>query len=112
MLTNGVDSWGIKSLPSARKTTFEIPGAASEIVDVTLTLPENLVLFTPEGRTEIKNAAGSYIFEISQDAGKIIIHKELRISSSRISPSEYLAFKTLMDNWNLPSSREIVFVGK
>jgi hypothetical protein len=107
-----VDSWGIKTLPSLRKTTFDLPNTASETVDITLTVPGNLVLLIPESRSEITNAAGNYLLEISQDAGKIVIHKELHINSNKISPSEYLAFKTLMDNWNLPSSREIVFVGK
>ena len=79
-------------------------------MDLALTVPEGFELFSLENEVTISNTAGSFRFEMKKEAGKIMISKELKISSRIIEPKNYAAFKSLMDNWNAPHQREVVFI--
>jgi hypothetical protein len=109
-LSNGIESWSIKLLPSYRNKPFEVPCPLNESVDLTLTVPEGYELLSPEDEVNITNAAGSCRFEVKREAGKIIVNKELKISQRIIEPKNYAAFKSLMDNWNAPHQKEVVFI--
>jgi hypothetical protein len=111
-LAQGFESFGIHPLPSYRSTPFEVPFPLDESVELTLTVPDNLVLLSSGNEVSISNAAGSFRFEIKRDAGKITISKEITIASRIIGPKDYAAFKTLVDNWNLLQYREVMFVVK
>jgi hypothetical protein len=109
-LTNGIESWGIKLLPSYRNTPFEVPYALNESVELTITVPDGMVLLSPENEVTISNTAGSYRVEMKKEAGKIMINKEIRIRNRIINTKDYPAFKTLMDNWNQQQAKEITFI--
>jgi hypothetical protein len=111
-LAPGFESFGIHQLPSYRSTPFEIPFSLDESVELTLTVPDNLALLSPENEISISNAAGFFRFEVKRDAGKVAISKEIRITNRIIEPKDYAAFKTLVDNWNLRQYRDVMFVVK
>ena len=111
-LATGIESWPFRQLPSYRNSPMEVPFPVSETLNLTLTVPDNLKLFTPEQDVSIANAAGSFSYELKREGGKITVRKEIRIREKIIGPSGYVAFKTLMDNWNQPQSREILFIAE
>lgn len=111
-LSGGIESWGIRLLPSDRSTPFEIPYPVKESVELTLTIPDHLSLLSPENEVSFSNAAGSFRFGIKQESGKILISKEISFRNRTIDPKDYAAFKTLVDNWNVPQSREVIFRAK
>jgi hypothetical protein len=107
--TNGIESWGIKQLPARRNSSLEVPGALEESIHATLTVPESLHILNSLEPVDISNKAGSFTFSITMDAGKLVIKKEIRLKDRIISPEVYGDFKTLMDNWNVGSTRELMF---
>jgi len=112
VLTNGVESWGIKRLPSYRNTPFEVGFPVSESLSLTLTVPDELLLFSQEDEINISNTAGTFVYELKKEAGKIVIKKEINIRKRTMDPAVYGAFKVLMDNWNDPRLQEVIFLAK
>jgi hypothetical protein len=109
---NGIESWGIKQLPARRNSPLEVPGSLEESIHVTLSVPEALHILNSLEPVEISNKAGSFTFSIDMDAGKLVIRKEIRLKDRIILPEVYGDFKTLMDNWNIGSTREVMFKEK
>jgi len=107
--TNGVESWGIKILPAERTAPLEIPFIANDRVSLSITLPDDMKLFTQETHVDLSNSVGSYRFEIKMEGGKILVTKEISFRKRIINPSDYSSFKVLMDNWNAPGSRQVIF---
>jgi len=105
----GIESWGIKTLSSKRIKPVEIPASGEENYEYSLTLPSGCVLFTQATKTEIENKAGRYFFEVKQEGNKLNISRKIRLSNCIINPETYYDFKTLMDNWNDPRKKEIIF---
>jgi hypothetical protein len=111
VLSNGIESWGIHLLPKERLTPLEVPFLIDEVYDFTITLPKGLSLFSAEKKTEIKNDAGTFYFEIHKDGDNVNIKKSLKIDKRIIdSGLPYTDFKALMDHWNNDNYREVVFV--
>jgi len=111
-VNSGIESWNVKTLSVKRETTYEIPMLIEESYSYSLALPVTLVLFSPEIKINLSNPAGTYIFEVKQDAGKIVIRREIRFRERIISPERYADYKILMDKWNNPRYRELVFKEK
>jgi hypothetical protein len=107
--SSGIESWGMKTLSSKRIQPIEIPSSGEENYEYTLTLPVGLSLFTPATKIEVNNKAGKYFFELKQDGSKLVISRKIRLGSRVIGPEIYNDFKALMDNWNNPRQREVIF---
>jgi hypothetical protein len=105
----GIESWHIKTLSAKREAAYEIPARAEESADFEWTLPSSIVVFNAETRVAISNKAGSFNFELRVFEGKLKVRREIRLKELIYMPDEYKDFKTLMDNWNNPQFREIVF---
>ncbi len=105
----GVDGWGIKTLSIRRETPFELPAPVDENYQLTFSLPSGMTIFTPAKKTEYSNKAGSFSFEIKQAEGKIIVKRQLKIDKRLITVDNYADLKVLMDAWNNPRYRELVF---
>ena len=109
-ITNGIESWGIKLLPQKRISALEIPSFLDESYELNFILPQGMNLFSAEKKMEIRNEAGSFVFEMKKNGEKITVTKSIHFTKRLIPPSEYAGFKTLMDNWNSGKRREVVFV--
>lgn len=106
---SGIESWGIKTLSSKRSQPLEVPTAADESYNLSLALPAGLSLFSPAKKIDIKNKAGSYYYELRQEGNKVILTRKIKIREKIILPGNYNDFKTLMDNWNNPRQKELIF---
>jgi hypothetical protein len=109
-MTNGIESWGIKTLSQKRVTPYEIPSEADESYSYTMTLPAGMACFTPEKKLNISNRAGSFTWEVKNDGGKLTVRRQVRFSARIFSAAEYADFKALMDCWNNPWYRQVVIV--
>jgi len=105
----GIESWGMKTLSTKRTQAIEIPCLSEENYEYTLALPAGWSLFTAAGKIEITNKTGHYLFELKQEGNKLNISRKIKLENRLISPENYNDFKTLMDNWNNPRQREVIF---
>jgi hypothetical protein len=108
--TSGIDNWGIKTLTGRRETPYEIPSLADESYAYTITLPTAIHLFTPVKKLAISNKAGTFIWEVKADEGKVSVKRQLKFAGRIFQGSTYEEFKTLMDYWNNAWYRQLVFV--
>jgi hypothetical protein len=108
--TTGIESWGIRTLSEKRETPYEIPALADESYAYTITLPSTLGVFTPAKKIAISNKAGSFTWEVKTDDGKVSVRRQLKFSERVFQVSLYPEFKILMDYWNNPWYRQLIFV--
>jgi len=110
VVTSGVDSWGIKTLSGKRTAAYEIPVQADESYSYTIALPSNLTLFTPVKKISVSNKAGSFVWEIKNDQGKLTVKRQIKFSDRIFPLPVFEDFKVLMDYWNNPWYRQVVLV--
>lgn len=108
-MSSGIDNWYIKTLSSKRETSFEIPSLAEEKYSYTFTLPSNLSVFTPGQEITIKNKAGEFSWEVSKASGKVTVRRQIKFNQREFNPQLFREFKELMDGWNNPRYRELIF---
>ncbi len=106
---SGIDSWNIKTLSIKRVMLYEIPSEIEEAHQLTFTLPVGITLFTPVQKNEISNKAGSYLFEIKYNEGKMVLKRQIKIVKKEFTPETYMDLKLLLDHWNNPRHRELIF---
>jgi hypothetical protein len=107
--TLGIESWGIKTLTGKRTSPYEIPSMADESYTYSITLPSALSLFTPPKKLTVSNKAGTYIWEVKSEGGKVNVKRQIKFSDRVFDGSTYNDFKILMDYWNNPWYRQLVF---
>jgi hypothetical protein len=109
-ITSGIDAWSIKTLSQKRETPYEIPAEADESYSYAISLPAGLALFTPEKKVSVSNKAGSFSWEVKKEEGKMTVRRQVKFSARVFSPAEYGDFKILMDYWNNPWYRQVIFI--
>jgi hypothetical protein len=112
VVSTGVEGWYLRYASEKRAAPFEIPARADERYLFTIALPDGMTLFTPEKSMNISNKAGTFTFELKNDNGKVKIERSLKLTEKIIPVSLYADFKALMDYWNHPWYRQVVFVKK
>ncbi|MEI7500790.1 MAG: DUF3857 domain-containing protein [Bacteroidota bacterium] len=108
--TSGIDSWGIKTLSVKRETPFEIPTQADESYIYTITLPATLRLFTPLKKLFVSNKAGTFLWDVKFDNGKLVARRQIKFNERVFLLSAYEDFKVLLDYWNNPWYRQLIFI--
>lgn len=108
-VSSGVESWNIHTLSEKRETAYEIPSPADETYSYTFTLPADFSLFTPAKKQVITNKAGTYTWELTSEKGKVTLVRSIKFNDRNFAVSVYPEFKVLMDSWNNPWYRELIF---
>ncbi|MEI7896143.1 MAG: DUF3857 domain-containing protein [bacterium] len=108
--TSGIENWGIKILSGRREKPYEIPAVADESYTYKITLPSSFSLFSPAKKVAVSNTAGSFTWELKTEEGKIAVKRQLKFSERVFEVKAYEDFKILMDYWNNPWYRQLVFV--
>jgi hypothetical protein len=106
----GIDSWSIKTLSVKRETPYEIPSMADESYSYTITLPATFRLFTPLKKLTISNKAGTFLWDVRIDNGKLVVKRQIKFNERIFQLATYEEFKTLVDYWNNPWYRQLVFI--
>ncbi|MCX6266328.1 MAG: DUF3858 domain-containing protein, partial [Bacteroidetes bacterium] len=105
----GIESWGIRTLSGKREAPYEIPATADESYSYSIVLPATLSLFTPVKKMTISNTAGTFVWEIKSAEGKVTVKRQLKFSERVFEGTSYADFKILMDYWNNPWYRQLIF---
>jgi len=108
-LSGGIDSWNIKTLSSKRETVYELPSQAEEKYTFEISLPVGLEVISPETSINILNKAGNFKFEVKVSKGNLEIKREIKLTERIINPGSYQDFKMIIDAWNNPRNKEIIF---
>ena len=109
VVNTGIEGWYIRTLSEKRETAYEIPALADESYSYTFIIPATMTLFTPVKKQAISNKAGTYSWEVTNEKGKVTVKRSLKFNDLVIPVSVYPEFKILMDYWNNPWYKELVF---
>jgi len=106
-------SYGLKgehlsTLLNERQTPLKLSYAINESYDFTISIPEGFSLVSPNIKKEISKEIGFVKIEISSSESSIHIIKSLKINKEEINPSEYSAFKQIVDLWNKKTYNEVI----
>ncbi|MBN2683085.1 MAG: DUF3857 domain-containing protein [Bacteroidales bacterium] len=109
MANNGIEAHGFKVLPEDRKSNLDLPYIFTEKYAYSISLSSDMKLISNNVNEKIENKLGIVHVIIEQTDGKINIERLVEIKKRIIKPEEYKDFKQIMDIWNNPAFREIVF---
>jgi len=111
---DGIDGWNLRNLSWRRIAPVDIACSASEEYIFELSLPADIRLFQAPRKTLISNGAGMVESECRLEEGKVIVYRKIVLKDKHFEvegkPSPYEEFKALMDVWNNPRGRELVFI--
>jgi hypothetical protein len=107
---SGIDSWGVRTLSGRREMPYTIPAIADESYSYMISLPTKLSLFTPDKKLSISNKAGSFEWEVKTMEGKVSVRRQIKFNDRIFQGSTYEEFKILMDYWNNPWYRQLIFI--
>ena len=109
LLKTGIESDGIHILEAKRATPFKLSAPIEENYEFTIAIPEDLTLITNDMDISTNNKIGSFVYQVKQKKGTVLVKKSLHIKEATITPEDYQDFKELMDNWNLRQTGELIF---
>jgi hypothetical protein len=61
-------------------------------------------------KLSINNKAGSFLWEVKIEDGKLSVRRQLKFNERIFKQSTYEEFKVLMDSWNNPWYRQLIFM--
>ncbi|MDH6313806.1 hypothetical protein M2137_002597 [Parabacteroides sp. PFB2-10] len=108
-IPQGIDTWGMRTLNTQRKEVFEIPSLLEEEITYEITLEEYIELKTTTSRHITHAAIGSFSQTISQEGNQVIVKRAIRLDKQQYSPAEYQLVRELIQEWNDPSGRTLLF---
>jgi hypothetical protein len=108
----GIDSWGVRTLSGKRETPYATPAMAEESYNYEIGLPTDFSMFTPGKKLAISNKAGTFEWEVKTVDGKVKVKRMIKLSDRIFQGSTYADFKILMDYWNNPWYRQLIFVAR
>jgi len=77
-----------------RKTDIELDGPESLIAEVTLKLPDSVIVeFVPENKLIKNEKFGEYSYQVNRTGDSIHIHRDFRINVKRVSVGDYEEFR-------------------
>jgi hypothetical protein len=110
---DGIDGWNLRNLSWRRVSPVEISCPASEEYIFEFALPAGMKLFQAPRKTTVSNGVGLVECDCRIEEGKVIVFRKIVLKDRRYEvggdPSPYGEFKALMDVWNNPRGRELVF---
>jgi hypothetical protein len=93
---------------SSRVEPLEIPFTLNESYDLFITIPEGMVLASPESLQNMNNEFGSINISISAEGRQLHIVRKLTIMNPNVPVEKYDAFRTMINTWNNKKYGEIV----
>lgn len=107
-ITQGISSVGIGDLPFTRLTTIELPGSYNETYTFSFTLPKGLKIISPNSKTKVENSLGFCSVELTENEGKIVVTRKIRINKAIIPAESYADFRQIMSLWADKNLNKIV----
>jgi hypothetical protein len=107
-VASGSDSWHMTELLSKRAEPLEIPFAIHESYDIFITLPEGMIMVSPEVKLTMNNEFGSIDMSVTPNGNQLHIIREINILKTYVPVEKYDTFKMLINGWNNKKYREVV----
>lgn len=108
VFASGSDSWHMTELLSKRAEPLEIPFAINESYDIYITLPEGMIMVSPEVKLTMNNEFGSIDMSVIPDGNQLHIIRKINISKTYVPVDKYDTFKMLINSWNNKKYREVL----
>lgn len=102
----------INKLNSRRTEMMELPRVHTEKYTMTLTLPEGFSVETPAQDIRIDRPSASLQMTIRTEGSQVLITRSLELKQQQISPSEYPAFRSLLNTWLSESNNQLILKKK
>lgn len=112
VLSKGIDTWNISSLPSRRAGLFEIPSLLQEEITYTINKVEGLTLKTPVGQTMVSKPYGKVTQTITSKDSTIEVIRTIELNKQQFTPAEYSDLRVLLNEWTDPNNRLLLFSEK
>ena len=106
---NGVDSWHMNQLTSQRNSSLEIPETIHEQYHYSIELTDDLKPILQATNIEISNEVGHLLIKIEKTGNKLLITREIKITTKLIDLDKYDDFKEIMNVWNNNKYKQILF---
>jgi len=107
--STGINNWDIGQLTAQRPIPVQLPSPVKESYNITISLPEEMKLFSGPQEIRIDNKAGSFLFLVKANGNVIQIQKELVIDNRDIETRDYPVLKELLDYWSLWQTNNLIF---
>lgn len=107
-VASGSDSWHMTELLSKRAEPLEIPFAIHESYDIFITLPEGMIMVSPEVKLTMNNEFGSIDMSVTPNGNQLHIIRKINILKTYVPVEKYDTFKMLINGWNNKKYREVV----
>lgn len=111
-LSEGVDAWYMASLNSKRKEMMEIPSLIHESVTYTVTPAQGLHLKTAATSHTLAKPCGKVTQTIQPKGDKIEVVRTIELTQLQFTPGEYQDLRALLNEWNDPNRRVLLFSGQ
>jgi len=105
----GMKTMHLVGLSQKRETPFAINNTLTESYDLEIELKPGMDWMALPEPVEIENEAGEVSIIFAQDANTLHVIRELKLKSKTVTPENYTAFKTLINEWQLPKHQEVLF---
>ncbi|WP_102408815.1 DUF3857 domain-containing protein [Parabacteroides bouchesdurhonensis] len=111
-LAKGVDRWNMSTLNSSRTSLFEIPSMINEEVIYIIKPSGGLRLKTPVNQKVISKPFGKITNTVTPKGDVIEVVRTIELNKQQFSPAEYKDLRMLINEWNDPNNRVLLFSDK
>lgn len=107
--SQGVDTWSMTALNTQRKTMAEIPSLIRETVTYTVTPASGLNLKTTAASTSVTKPCGKVTQTVQPKGDQIEVVRTIELNQLQFTPVEYPDLRALLNEWNDPNQRVLLF---
>ena len=107
--SEGVDAWQMAALNTQRKTMLEIPSLIRETVKYTVAPAGGLTLKPTAASTSVTKPCGKVTQTIQPKGNQIEVVRTIELNQLQYTPAEYPDLRALLNEWNDPNQRVLLF---
>jgi len=112
MNPNSIDDLNLLAIAAPRLTPIHIPYGVTEEMNITLHVPANVKLTSPEFSLKKVNAAGTFEYKVAASSDDIEVVKTMTLNSNIMMKIPSDDIRELLALWQDPAHRELIFETK
>jgi len=101
-------NWGFSELASGRTENLELPAEIDQELNLTVTLPANYTLVSPEIKKNLKNGAGDVEIIFKKEGQSVVITRNLSLNSFVLRPEQVADLRALMNIWLNKNYKQLI----
>ena len=101
-------NWGFAELPSTRTESLELPAEIDQDYTLSIALPANTTLVTPEVKKNLKNYAGNVEIILKKEGQALVVTRKLTLNSLVLKPEQVSDLKALMNIWLNKNYKQLI----